>query len=289
MKRTFRRILTYSFAGLIVVVLGLGAIGGGWGDKPPLPDTIAGAPRPLLLAHRGAVGRYPENSLGAVGEAVRLGFPGIEIDLQYSADSIFFLMHDSETARTLGIPGVAANMTLVELQEHGLVAGGAATGERVPGLDEVIDRTGAGTIFYLDMKRHGHRSKLQLARDIAAFIDDRGLYDRVMVASAHVPFITWLEYNYPRIVTVLEGIDPERPWLQSLLPRRFRTDLIASRWATATPDFIEWLNGTGMNERYVTYHIEPGRVESAAAAGLQLFIVDYDPVLQELLGNHGTN
>jgi len=51
----------------------------------------------MVAAHRGAHAKYPENSVGAIKEAIRLKVDIVEIDVKVSKDVVHFLMH----ARTM--------------------------------------------------------------------------------------------------------------------------------------------------------------------------------------------
>ncbi len=283
--RRVSSLLVWLGIALLVIFAFLGIIGGGWSNKPPLPAPLADAPRPLLLSHRGVTTQYPENSLGAIHAADSIGFPGLEIDIQYTHDSAFVVLHDYDMKRMFNYAGIASEMTLAQLRTLPLLHADTATDQTVPALTDVIERYSNKFVFYFDMKRHGHDGKIPLAADIARFIDSAGITNRTMVASAHVWFICWLEYNYPQIVTVLEGIDPGAPWLYTVLPTRFRPDLIASRYNTVSEGLANWLVETGLNERYVTYHIEPEELPAALNRGLTMFIIDYEQPLNRWLHN----
>ncbi|MBU8934002.1 MAG: hypothetical protein KOO62_08330 [candidate division Zixibacteria bacterium] len=259
----------------VALYLGLTMVGGGWGDKEPLPLSFTDAPRPLLLAHRGATICYPDNSLGAIEDATRLGFPGVELDIQFSADSQFFLYHDLHLTTGTGELVRTCSLTSDELQSQSLSFEGIATDQSPPMLASIMEKYGDRSLFYLDMKRYGHDNILKLAHDIAAFIEKRDLYDRAIVASAHVWFIASLEYSHPRVLTVLEGFSTDNPWLLSLIPRKFKPDFIASRQAMVSDNFACWLRETGMQERYIVYHADESTFGSTLEQGIEIFIVDY--------------
>ena len=52
------------------------------------------ATRPLVIAHRGASARAPENTLAAFGLAAELGADWVELDVRTSADGALVLHHD---------------------------------------------------------------------------------------------------------------------------------------------------------------------------------------------------
>ena len=64
--------------------------------------TLSGAP-PLVIAHRGASGDRPENTLPAFEEAIAQGADVIETDLHLSRDGVVVIHHDASLER-LGEP-----------------------------------------------------------------------------------------------------------------------------------------------------------------------------------------
>lgn len=59
--------------------------------------------KPLVIAHRGWSGRYPENTLAAVEAAVRLGVDMVEVDVQQTADDALVVFHDYGLRRIYGV------------------------------------------------------------------------------------------------------------------------------------------------------------------------------------------
>ncbi len=284
MMAVTKKLLIFILAPLVLIVLLLIIIGGGFGAKEELPTVISGADRPLLFAHRGVTTNFPENSQGAVVEAISKRFPAVELDVQFSADSFFFAHHDKKiyyanntylTADVLKVSDVSIPV------DHNPVLVNKKT--RVPKLLSLTVPFKYQLIFYFDMKRYGHDSVFDLAHDIAAFIKGHNLQQTTMVASAHVVFISYLEFTNPEIITVLEGIDTEHPWLYNLIPTKFRSDLIASRQATINDDFIQWLKDNNMLSRYIVYHGDESNFQSTLDMGIEMFIVDYKPYLDSYL------
>jgi glycerophosphoryl diester phosphodiesterase len=78
--------------------------------------------KPLVIAHRGASGFAPENTLAAFKLAVALGADGIELDAQLSADGRAVVIHDVRVNRTTDATGPVARFTAGELEK--LDAGG---------------------------------------------------------------------------------------------------------------------------------------------------------------------
>lgn len=115
-----------------------------------------------VVAHRGASADAPENTLAAVDEALAQGTDSIEVDLQRSADGHLVLLHDATLVRTTDVgtvfPDRAAApvgaFTLAELKrlDAGSWFGPGFAGERVPTLDELLDRTADRAGLLIELK-----------------------------------------------------------------------------------------------------------------------------------------
>ncbi|MEN3333426.1 MAG: glycerophosphoryl diester phosphodiesterase [Blastocatellia bacterium] len=69
----------------------------------------------LVIAHRGASGLAPENTLTAFRLAIALGADGFELDVQLSADGQPVVIHDARLNRTTERTGAVAALTVEEL------------------------------------------------------------------------------------------------------------------------------------------------------------------------------
>lgn len=106
--------------------------------------------RPLVIAHRGASGECPENTLGAFERAVEQRADMIETDLHLTRDGVVVIHHDASLTR-LGGRGEIRDYTAAELA--GLdAARGKGPVERIPTLLDLLDRMGARMEFNLELK-----------------------------------------------------------------------------------------------------------------------------------------
>jgi len=71
--------------------------------------------KPLVIAHRGASGIAPENTLAAFEVAIALGADGVEMDVQLSGDNRVIVMHDARVNRTTNATGNPADFTALQL------------------------------------------------------------------------------------------------------------------------------------------------------------------------------
>lgn len=95
-----------------------------------------------VIAHRGASGTCPENTLPAFRRAVELGAPMIELDVQLTRDGEPVVMHDWTLDRTTTGRGAVRCRTLAEVAslDAGRWFGPAFAGTRVPTLAEVLQQ-----------------------------------------------------------------------------------------------------------------------------------------------------
>lgn len=88
----------------------------------------------LVIAHRGASGEYPENTVLAFNQAMRMGADALELDVRASADNVPVVIHDPTLERTTDGSGLVKQKQLAELKELD-----AGCGEAVPTLNEVLE------------------------------------------------------------------------------------------------------------------------------------------------------
>ena len=99
-----------------------------------------------VIAHRGASGAAPENTMAAFRKAVELGAGFIETDLQLSRDARLVALHDDTLERTTSGRGPVSSRSLEELRK--LDAGSwfrpsghespPFAGERIPTIEEIL-------------------------------------------------------------------------------------------------------------------------------------------------------
>jgi glycerophosphoryl diester phosphodiesterase len=111
---------------------------------------------PILEAHRGYSGRYPENTMLAFRQAIKAGAVSIELDIHVSSDSELVVIHDATLDRTSNGRGPVAEHSLAQLAQ--LDAGSwkdtAFAGEKIPALEEVLALTLESNVcFNVEVKK----------------------------------------------------------------------------------------------------------------------------------------
>jgi glycerophosphoryl diester phosphodiesterase len=111
--------------------------------------------KPWVIAHRGASGHAPENTLAAFERAVQLGAGFIETDLHLTRDARFVAIHDATLERTTNGRGNVHDFTLAELRhlDAGMWFDREFMGQRIPTLEEILKfGQDHDVIFYLEVK-----------------------------------------------------------------------------------------------------------------------------------------
>ncbi|MCP5094458.1 MAG: NUDIX domain-containing protein [Chloroflexi bacterium] len=115
---------------------------------PERPFAAQGGP--VVLAHRGWRGYYPENTLLAFEMASKMPIDGLEIDIHSTADGELVVIHDDTVDRTTNGSGPVKSYTFAELQkldagyhwtkDDGKTFPFRGRGITIPTLKEVMER-----------------------------------------------------------------------------------------------------------------------------------------------------
>jgi glycerophosphoryl diester phosphodiesterase len=104
--------------------------------------TTTPAPRPRIVAHRGAATLAPEHTIPAYERAVVAGADALWLDVQETADAQLVVIHDARLERTTNGRGWVRERTVQELKrlDAGRWFGWRFRGQRIQTLTEVLER-----------------------------------------------------------------------------------------------------------------------------------------------------
>jgi glycerophosphoryl diester phosphodiesterase len=141
--------------------------------------------RALVLAHRGASGHAPQNTLAAFLLAAEMGADGIELDVHLSADGKVVVIHDDTVDATTDGHGRVSQMTLLELQalDAGNWFAPQFSGERIPTLEQVFDVVGHRLLINIEIKVEAGYHPIDQEFEIVRLIEDYQMTHRVIVSS----------------------------------------------------------------------------------------------------------
>jgi glycerophosphoryl diester phosphodiesterase len=132
---------------------------------------VAQEPDIKKVAHRGASGYKPENSMTAFKKAIKLKADFIELDVQNCKNMELVVIHDDTVDRTTNGKGKVAEKTTDELKELG-----------IPTLEEVLNLIEGKIKINVELK--GPNTAQSTADIIKKYVKERGWrYDDFIVSS----------------------------------------------------------------------------------------------------------
>ncbi len=200
---------------------------------------------PLVEAHRGDSGRFPENTMAAFRSAAALGVSWIELDVHVTADGEFVVMHDSSVDRTTSGNGPISEFTAASIREldAGLWKGVEFRGEPVPMLEDVL-RFAAAEDLHVNVEVKAFRSGAGHAAKLARMLVEHPVADGVshVVSSFDLPALLTMKEACPEIPLALLGKGPE-----ILGPARAHGFAwIHCAWHTVNPDILARAHADGI-------------------------------------------
>ena len=131
----------------------------------------------LKIAHRGARGYEPENTLKSFQKALDLHADGIELDVHLSSDGHLIVIHDETIDRTTNGKGFVNTFSLAELKTFLI-----DDQYEIPTLKEVFDLVNKKCLINIELKGLGTADKV--AALIEEYIADQNWnYEHFIVSS----------------------------------------------------------------------------------------------------------
>ncbi|HKQ05271.1 MAG TPA: glycerophosphodiester phosphodiesterase [Blastocatellia bacterium] len=250
---------------------------------------------PLIIAHRGASGLAPENTMAAFRLAIGLGADGFELDVQLSADGQPVVIHDARLNRTTDHMGAVAALTAAELaasdagswfarrlarrprtramaqsvakltKDDGL----SFAGESVPGLGGVLAMAAAANVKRVYIELKGNRRQ-----------DKQSLLDAVLTLVR--------QHKMERAVTLL-SFDHEIVRRAKAQARRLRTAAtfaIPGRGEMTARTIINAVKRAGADEAALHYGLATRRMVAALHAegiGVAVWTVNSKLLMRRML------
>jgi glycerophosphoryl diester phosphodiesterase len=228
---------------LLLVGLVIAVLMGAW-----LSNGVATRDEVAVIAHRGAAGKAPENTLASVRQAVEDGADWIEIDVQETADGEVVVIHDSDFMKLAGKDLKVWDAKLAEIDriDVGSWFDPSFATERVPTLGDVLAAARGKAKVVIELKYYGYDQDLE--RRVVQIVEDAGMASAVAVMS--------LKYKG---IQKIRALRPD--WTIGLLSAKGVGDL-----TKLDADFL------AVNQGMAT----PGFVRRAQAAGKQVFVWTID-------------
>jgi glycerophosphoryl diester phosphodiesterase len=187
-----RRIsIKWALAGLTLAAVLAGVVG------IILMNSVRPEDDVVVIAHRGAAGSAPENTLASVALAVEQGADIVEIDVQESADGKIVVVHDSDLMRVGGAAIKIWHATYDELLEVdvGTWYGPEFSGQRVPTLEQVLEICKGRSRVNIELKYYGHNERLE--ERVAEIVERMGMEDEIVLMSLASDIVTSMQLLRP--------------------------------------------------------------------------------------------
>lgn len=263
----------------------------------PPPVIQALGDQPLVIAHRGGRGLWPENTLFAFERADALGVDMLEMDVRLTADGQMVVLHDEDVDRTTDGSGPIAGLTLERAQQldagyHWTADGDEnhpyrGQGIRIPTLQAVLQRfPDRAKVIEIKVPDVGLEDRLCEA------LTEAKQHDKVIVGSFYERSLKRFREQCPDVATsaspgsvklllALNWVGLGRllsPSYQALqIPER------SSGLAVATPSLLATALDRGLNVQLWTINEQPA-MRHLLDMGANGLITDYPDRALQLLG-----
>ncbi len=229
-----------------------------------------------IIAHRGAAGARPENTLAAVRKAIEDQADWVEIDVQETADGEVVVIHDSDFMKLSGVDLKIWDATMADLAEIdvGSWFDPVYASERTPTLAEVLEATRDRAKLIIELKYYGH--DVDLEARTAAIVGAADMAGQVAIMSLKYSAVQKIRALRPELragvlaataigdLTGLEG------------------DFIAVNAVRAGPRLVADTDTAG-KDLYVWTVNEPLDMSAMISMGVDGIITDEPALLREVL------
>jgi glycerophosphoryl diester phosphodiesterase len=147
----------------------------------------------LKIAHRGARGYEPENTLQAFQRAIEMKVDGIELDVHLSSDGHLIVIHDETIDRTTNGKGFVNTLSLQELKDFRI-----ENEHQIPTLSEVFDLVNQQCFINIELKGLGTANAVVAL--IELYISEKNWnYSSFIVSSFDWDFLQQIASLNPKI------------------------------------------------------------------------------------------
>jgi glycerophosphoryl diester phosphodiesterase len=230
------------------------------------------------MAHRGASGTFPENTLSAFRAAIEAGADMCELDVQLTRDGAVVVIHDETVDRTTDGKGEVAELTLAELKQ--LDAGarfkdGALKGERIPTLDEVFVVTSGRCGLNIELKAGG------LEHQVAQTMQARGAFADSIVSSFEWEYLKKIQQLHFNVRIALLADDKPVDLMMNAVA--MRAHAINPRWDMVTADLCKAAHERGL--KVYTWTVDAdARMRALIECGVDGIMTNFPERLRTVLG-----
>lgn len=234
----------------------------------------------MNVAHRGASGYAPENTLAAYDKAVEMNADYFEIDLQMTRDGQLVSIHDNTVDRTSDGVGFISTLSLSELKQ--LDAGSwfntAFQNERIPTFDEILTRyrnKPIGILIEIKSPELYPGIEQQIAKKLQAYGLANGNRNKIIIQSFNHQSVQRSKALLPSIKHgVLISDNSSETSLGHMQQFKAYADYYNPSYKLITPQLVQNAHTTGLKVFPYTVRNQQ-QIEPLINAGVDGIITDY--------------
>ena len=244
---------------------------------------------PLNIAHRGASGEAPENTLAAFELALRQGAKGIELDVHLASDGVPVVIHDHRLSRTTSAAGWVSEYRASALRR--LDAGSwfnrrfpekarrRYVGAKIPLLSEVLTWVRQNKILVFVEIKGGRNAYPGIEAKVLDEIERAGVQRLATIMSFDLTTLRRVRELDWRISL---GLDVSQSLLAIRRVKSLAGRALLAHWAIASRGFIRRAHEHSI--RVFTWTVDqPARMERRIADGVDGIVTNYPARLTEVL------
>jgi glycerophosphoryl diester phosphodiesterase len=230
----------------------------------------------IIVAHRGAAGKAPENTMASFSQAIEDKTDWIEFDVQETADGKIAVVHDSDFMKLAGNPEKVWGAPLLKLQQIDIGSwfDPSFSNERVPALKDVLAMAKGRAKVVIELKYYGHDE--QLEQRVIDIVEKMDMVNNAAIMS--------LKYD------AVKKVRARRPdWTVGLLSAtaigdltRLDTDFLAVATGLASSGFIRRAHEAGKRVFVWTIN-DPVSMSRMMSLGVDGIITDEPAMARQVM------
>lgn len=229
-----------------------------------------------VIAHRGAAGARPENTMAAITKAIEVGSDWVEIDVQETADGAVVVMHDSDFMKVAANPTKIWDATLQDLAEIDIGSwfDPKYSAERTALLSEVLVAAKDKSGVVIELKYYGHDE--QLEESVIEIVEAADMVDQVKIMSLKYDAVQKMRRLRPEWdIGLLASASLGRMW-------ELEADFLAVNSAAASHKLVRETRAAG-KEIYVWTINDPLSMSGMISLGVDGMITDEPELARQVL------
>jgi glycerophosphoryl diester phosphodiesterase len=233
------------------------------------------------IAHRGASGRYPENTRLAFAKAIEAGADMIELDCQLSRDGHVVVFHDERLNRVGRSRGTVRSKTLEQLKrlDIGVWRGRNFAGERILTLEEALESIAGNADLCVEIKSY-QDSALGIELKVLFSVSHYDYFERTTFSSFDYGVLARLRQLAPDAnIGVIVGSPLQRNWLEAARGVSARSVHVQKEVVTREVLAQAWEEGLDV---YVWTVNDVHEMQALSGMGVQGLISDFPESFSKL-------